>query len=115
METSRKIPFRKPLQVAREDAAEQLHRPALQRLRKQRVVRVAEDRLADGPGPVPGEAVHVQEEAHQLGDGDGRHCGGVVSDGRGGGTVGLFGGLKANHRVEGSFAFGQRTVGQAAI
>ena len=44
----------------------------LQRLGQQRVVGVGEGRLRDRPGLVPGDAVLVDQEAHQLGDRDGR-------------------------------------------
>ncbi len=59
-------------QVARQQALEQRHRPALQRLRHQRVVGVPERALAQVPGVVPVEPLVVEEDAHQLGDGDRR-------------------------------------------
>ena len=58
-------------EVARQQALEQLHRPGLQRLRQQRVVGVAEGRLRHLPGLVPGDGVLVDQDAQQLGDGDG--------------------------------------------
>ena len=60
------------LQVAREDPLEEAHRPGLQRLRHQGVVRVCEGPPGDVPRPVPLEVVDVEQQAHQLGNGDGR-------------------------------------------
>ncbi len=58
------------LHVARQQPLHQRHRPALQRLGQQRVVGVGEDRLRDLPGLVPIEPVEIDQDAHQLGDGD---------------------------------------------
>ena len=69
------------LHVARQQPLHQRHRPALQRLGQQRVVGVGEGRLRDRPGLVPFEAVQVDEDAHQLRDGDRRM--GVVELDRG--------------------------------
>ncbi len=60
------------LEVARQHAAEQRQRPALQRFRQQCVVGVAEAALRDIPGRVPLQCVHVDEQAHQFGDRDRR-------------------------------------------
>ena len=57
--------------MARQQALEQFHRPGLERLRQQRVVGVAETRLGHFPGLVPGDGVLVDQDAQQLGDGDG--------------------------------------------
>ena len=64
------------LQVARQQAAEQLHRPDLQRLGQQGVAGVGEALPGDRPGLVPVEALLVHEDAHQLGHRD--HRVGVV-------------------------------------
>ena len=69
------------LHVARQQPLHQRHRPALQRLGQQRVVGVGEDLLGDLPRLFPVERVEVDENAHQLGDGDRRM--GVVELNRG--------------------------------
>ena len=59
-------------EVARQQGLEHAHAPGLQRLGHQGVVGVG-DRLArDRPGFVPAQAVLVQQQAHQLGRGQGR-------------------------------------------
>jgi len=58
------------LQVPRQDRAEHLERPALQRLGQQRVVGVGEGLPRYLPGLVPAQAVLVEQQAHQLGDRD---------------------------------------------
>ena len=60
------------LQMARQEALEQRDRPGLERLRHERVVGVGEGAHGDVPRRVPLQAMHVHEDAHQLGDGDGR-------------------------------------------
>ena len=60
------------LHVARQQPLHQRNRPAFERLGQKRVVGVGEGRLRDLPGLVPFEAVEVDEDAHQLGDGDRR-------------------------------------------
>ena len=60
------------LQMPRQHALEQRHRPALERLGQQRVVGVGEGADGDPPGLVPRQPVHVDQDAHQLGDGDAR-------------------------------------------
>ena len=59
------------LQVPRHDTLEQGDGPLLERLRQQRVVRVRRGRLRDVPGGVPGEVSLVDQDAHQLGHGEG--------------------------------------------
>ena len=51
---------------------EELDRPLLERLRKQRVVRVRERLPRERPRLLPPHVVLVDAEAHELGDGDGR-------------------------------------------
>ena len=68
------------LQVARQEPAEQLDRPLLQRLGQQRVVRVGEGVPRDVPGLVPVQLVLVDEQPHQFGHGD-RRVGVVELDG----------------------------------
>ena len=60
------------LQMARQHALEQVDRPGLQRLRQQRVVGVGERADGDLPGVAPRQAMHVDQEPHQLGDRDAR-------------------------------------------
>ena len=60
------------LEMARQQPLEQLDRPGLQRFRQQRVVGVGERGDGDLPGLVPAEIVQVDEDAHQLGDGEAR-------------------------------------------
>ena len=60
------------LEVAREDPAEEVHRPCLQRLGQQRVIRVRKGVPRDVPRGVPAHLVPVHQKAHQLGDGDRR-------------------------------------------
>jgi hypothetical protein len=55
------------LEVPRQEAREERQRPRLERLGQERVVRVRERLGGDGPRVVPAEAVHVEQEAHQLG------------------------------------------------
>jgi len=58
------------LQVARQHALEQRHRPGFQRLGHQRVVGVGEGARDDVPGARPLVAVVVDQDAHQFGHGD---------------------------------------------
>ena len=60
------------LQVARQQLLEQLHAPGFQRLRQQGVVGVAEAGRGDLPGRIPVDAVHIDQQPHQLGHSDGR-------------------------------------------
>ena len=60
------------LHVARQQSLHQRDRPALERLGQQRVVGVVEHRRRDRPGLRPGDAVVVDQEPHELGDGDRR-------------------------------------------
>ena len=60
------------LEMARQHAFEQFQRPGLQRLRQQRVVGVGQRRSGDLPGLVPAEVVQIDQDAHQLGDGEAR-------------------------------------------
>ena len=60
------------LHVAREQALHQRHRPGFKRLGQQRVVRIGERGLGDGPGLLPADAVNIDEQPHQLGDRDRR-------------------------------------------
>ena len=64
------------LEVAGQQASHQFHRPGLQRLGQQGVAGVGEALAGDSPGLVPVELLLVDEDAHQLGDGD--HRVGVV-------------------------------------
>jgi len=58
--------------MPRQRFLEQRQRPGLERLRQQRVIRVAESLHRDGPGRVPIQATLVDEEPHQLGNADRR-------------------------------------------
>ncbi len=60
------------LQMPGEQPPEQIGRPHLERLGQQRVARVGEALLGDRPGLVPLHALLVDEQAHELGDGDDR-------------------------------------------
>ena len=60
------------LKVARQEPFEQRHRPALQRLGEQRVVRVADAPFDDRPPHVPVQPFVVDQHAHQLGHRDRR-------------------------------------------
>ncbi len=60
------------LKVPRQVALEQLDRPGFERFRQQRVVGVGQGRLGDLPGVVPHHAVMVDQQPHQLGDGQAR-------------------------------------------
>ena len=59
-------------QVAGQHALEERHAPLLERLGEQRMVGVGEDVRGDFPGGGEIHPVLVDEDAHQLGDGDGR-------------------------------------------
>jgi hypothetical protein len=67
-------------QVPRQHAAEQVQRPALQRLGQQRVVGIGEGLARDAPGQVPVERHFVDQQPHQFGHRDRRmgvvelHC-----------------------------------------
>ena len=58
--------------VTRQQVLHQADWPGLQRFGHQRVVGVGENALALLPGVRPEDAVLVAEQAHQLGDADGR-------------------------------------------
>ncbi len=60
------------LQMARQDALEQMHRPGFQRLGQECVVGVGERAHGDFPGIAPRQAVHVDEQPHQFGNRDAR-------------------------------------------
>ncbi len=60
------------LEVARQDGAEQIDRPLLERLGHHRVIRVAEARLGQLPRLLPLDQLDVDEQSHQLGDRDRR-------------------------------------------
>ena len=60
------------LQMPRQQPLEQFDRPGLERFRQQRVVGVGQRRDRDLPGLVPAEIVQVDQDAHQLGDGEAR-------------------------------------------
>src|SRR6202035_2122613 len=51
-------------------ALEQFDRPGLERFRQQRVVGVGQRRYRDLPGIVPADVVEIDQDAHQLGDGE---------------------------------------------
>ena len=70
------IDVKNDLQVARQHPAEHLYRPGLQRLMHEGVVGVREHALAQTPGVGPGQVVLIEQQAHQLGDG--QHRVGVV-------------------------------------
>ena len=59
------------LEVAGQDAFEEADGPAFEGLGHEGVVGVAEGAGDDGPGVVPLEALVVEEDAHELGDGEG--------------------------------------------
>ena len=69
------------LEMARQHQLEPSQRPFLQRLGQQRVVGVGERAPGDIPGLVPSEAGVVEQDAHQLGNGQARM--GVVELDRG--------------------------------
>ena len=56
------------VEMPRHHVLHHLQRPALQRLRQQGVIGVRASCLRDLPGPLPFEAVLVDELSHQLGD-----------------------------------------------
>ena len=60
------------LEMPREQRAEEIDRPLLQRLGQQRVIRVGERRARHRPRFVPAERVLIHEQAHQLRDRDRR-------------------------------------------
>ena len=62
------------LELPRDDLLEVMQRPALERLRQQRVIGVGQGSLRDIPGRVPAETRFVEQDAHELG-----HCQGGVS------------------------------------
>ena len=66
------IDLENDLQMARQQRSEQFDRPGFQSLRQQRVVGVRHRLLRHVPCGFPLEAVIIEEEPHQLGDGDGR-------------------------------------------
>ena len=59
------------LQVPRNQHLEQLDWPALQSLRKQRVIGVRQRAQGDVPGLIPGELRLIEKNTHQLGNGHG--------------------------------------------
>ena len=66
------VDFVDDLQVPRQHALEQRHRPGLQRFRHQRVVGVGEGARGDIPGMRPFQAMLIDQHAHQFRDGDRR-------------------------------------------
>ena len=70
-------------EMARQQPLEQFDRPGLERFRQQRVVGVGQRRHRDLPRFVPAEIVQVDQNPHQLGDGE-----------AGMGVVELHGGLR---------------------
>ncbi len=66
------VNFVNDLQMARQYALEQWNRPGFESFRQQGVIRVRASRDGDVPGLVPGNIVQIDEDAHQLGDGDAR-------------------------------------------
>ena len=60
------------LQVTWQQELEPRDRPLFERLGQQRVVRVRERPLGEVPGLIPSEMRLVEQDPHQLGDGDGR-------------------------------------------
>ena len=60
------------LQMARQHALEQFERPGLQRFGQQRVIGVGQHGGGDLPRLVPAEIVQIDQDAHQLGDGEAR-------------------------------------------
>ncbi|MNM91888.1 hypothetical protein D3C81_1041990 [compost metagenome] len=69
------------LHVPGQQALHQRHRPAFQRFGQQRVVGVRQHGHGELPGLLPLQVPLIQQQAHQLGDGDGR-MGVVELDGR---------------------------------
>ena len=59
------------LHVPRQHRAQHVHGPLLHRLGHDRVVRVIEDLLRQLPGVLLLQALHVDQDAHQLRNGDG--------------------------------------------
>ena len=59
------------LHMARQQPLHQRDRPALQRLGQQRVIGIGDRVGGDAPRLVPGDLVQIDQDAHQLGDGDG--------------------------------------------
>ena len=58
------------LQMPRQDALEQVHRPGLERLGEEGVVGVGERADCDAPGIGPWQAMLVSQQSHQLCDRD---------------------------------------------
>jgi len=56
------------LQMARQEPPHHVDRPGFQRLAHQGVIGVAENLLRVAPGHIPGKAIFVKQQAHQLGD-----------------------------------------------
>ena len=65
------VDFVDDLEMTGEQSGEEAARPLLQCLREQGVVGIGEAMPGDVPGHVPLEGVLIDEEAHQLRDGDG--------------------------------------------
>ena len=60
------------LEVTREQLLEPRERPLFQRLGQERMIGVRERSLREVPGLIPSEVRVVEQDSHQLGDGDGR-------------------------------------------
>ena len=54
------------LQMARNHALEQPHRPSLERLRHQSVISISDGGAGNLPGNGPGKIIFVDERAHQF-------------------------------------------------
>ena len=65
------VDFVDDLQVARQNALEEFNGPALQRLGHEGVVGVAEGAQDNAPCVVPLQMLLIQQQAHQLGSGEG--------------------------------------------
>ncbi|KAF5040732.1 hypothetical protein DSECCO2_530350 [anaerobic digester metagenome] len=75
------VDFVDELKVARQDLAQQFHGPHFQGFGHERVVGEGQGARGDVPGPVPGHAAFVHEDAHEFDHGQGR-VGVVELDGR---------------------------------
>ena len=60
------------LQLAGQQLLEQLHAPGFEGFRQQGVVGVADAGRGDRPGGIPIDTMHIHQQPHQLGHGDGR-------------------------------------------
>src|SRR5215471_19973642 len=74
------VDFVDDFDVSGKEAGDQRHRPSLQCLIQQCMIRVAEGSLGNVPGCVPSHSVLVDEQPHQFRNREGRMC--VVELGR---------------------------------